>query len=237
MWEVVENIIVLLWYPLLGALGALIVECVLLVNNYQLLSQQGHLYQAKIVLAVFTGFVLAYVLQPANITQAFAIGAGWEAVISVMTRQANMVQVNDTKLLRKVETDDLPGPNFSLQKTLKTMQKTGNTDRIPIVDKKGRLMGLVTDGMIERKRKKNGKLPRIPVRDIMIGSAQVAKVDQNYSVAKAINMLEQQIIENEKGQRVLVDGITVIDHDRKVKGILGLNDMKALDRPLLGFGR
>ncbi len=236
MWEAVENIIVLLWYPLMGALGALIVECVLLVNNYNLLSQQSHLYQFKIVLAVFTGFVLAYVLQPANITQAFAIGAGWEAVISVMTRQANMVQVNDAKLLRKVETDDLPGPDDNLQKTLKMMQKAGNTDRTPIVDREGRLMGLVTDGMIERKRK-NGKLPKIPVRDIMIGSTQVVKVDQNYSVAKAINILEQQTIENKEGHRVLVDGITVIDHDRKVKGILGLNDMKALDIPLLRFGR
>lgn len=221
-----------LWFPFLGGLGAFIVESYVTVTKLNLISGEGRRfsvtgirYELKMVLGIFTGFVLAYVLQPSDITQAFLIGIGWEAIFSSMIKEANVVSVKDERVMRNLESTKLPRPKQSLKTAKDLMIKAGRLDRIPVVNKEGRLMGIVTDGMIERELKKKNA-SKIKLEEIMIGATDVVKVDKHDSVAKAIRLAEQQSPDKK------IEGITVIDEEGLVKGLLSLNQLKTLDRSL-----
>jgi len=224
-----------LWFPFLGGLGAFIVESYVTVTKLDLtrgkgkrFSVTGIRYELKMVLGIFTGFVLAYVLQPSDITQAFLIGIGWEAVLSSMIKEANVVSVKDERVMRNLETTKLPGPKQSLKTAKGLMIKAGRLDRIPVVNKDRRLMGIVTDGMIEREVKKRDiSASKIKLEEIMIGATDVIKVDEHDSVAKAIMMAEQQSPDEK------IEGVAVIDHKGTVKGLLSMDQLKTLDRSLL----
>ena len=133
-------------------------------------------------LGIFTGFVLAYVLQPSELSQAFAIGAGWEVLLSSMTKETNTTSVSDGRVLRTLKWEELPKIEESLQVAESIMEKIGVKDRLPIVDDKGRLMGLITDGMIKRVKEKIKDISKVKLSEIMIGATEVVKVDEKDNV-------------------------------------------------------
>ena len=223
-----------LWFPFVGGLGAFIVESYVTITKPELIrgtktrfSGTGIRYKLKFILGIFTGFVLAYALQPSDITQAFLIGVGWEAVLSSVIKDANIVSVMDKRVLRTLKRKDLLKLEDTLQKAKEKIQDAGTLDRILVVDGNKRLMGLVTDGMIKRAIDEEGVDPsQKMIKEIMIGATNVVKVDVHDSVAKAIKVAEQQCPKEK------IEGVTVIDHEGRVKGLLSLDQLKTLDRPL-----
>ena len=230
MWEVLIDNLPIIWLAFLGAVGAFIIESYLLITKPYLLHKTKIRYKAKMLLGIFTGFVLAYVLQPVELAQAFLIGVGWEVVLSSVIKEANTILASDPYVLRKYETNQLPKINDTLQGAKEKMQNIGTKDRIPVVDDNGRLLGLVTDGMIERQAKKKIPLARVKIKDVMIGASDVIKVDEYDSVAKALKISTQAI----NDQVITVGGLPVIDREGIVKGLLSFEQLKALDRSLFG---
>ena len=227
MWEY-------LWFPFLGGLGAFIVESYVTYTKIELIrgrgthfSGTGIRYKLKTTFGIFTGFVLAYVLQPSDVTQAFLIGVGWEVILSSMIKDANIVSVMDKRVIRTLNKEEALKPDDTLITAKEKIQNAGTLDRIPIVNIEGRLMGIVTDGMIKRAIYKEGdNATRKKIKEIMIGATDVVKVDKHDSVAKAIRLAEHQSPDNK------IEGITVIDEEGIVKGLLSLSQLKTLDRPL-----
>lgn len=218
------------FFPALGALGASIIEAYVLVTK----GVQSPRHAAKSALGVVVGFVLPFVLEASTMANAFALGVGWEATLSALAKESQFKQVSDPRVMRQLATDDCPTPETTIGEALTMMRKAGTTDRIPVVDGAGRLMGIVTDGMIQRALKDKAK-SELPVQDIMQGATEVIRAMKGQSVAKAIRTIEQRYVRKD-GRAVAVQGLPVIDSSGKVLGLVVTDDLKDLDKPLLEIG-
>jgi arabinose-5-phosphate isomerase len=82
-----------------------------------------------------------------------------------------------------------------------------------VVDKKGRLTGIFTDGDLRRQLEVDQNLPRRKIKEVMTRNPTV--VDKEMLAAEAIRILQEKKI----------DEVPVIDKNRRPIGLLDVQDL------------
>ncbi|MCR5304287.1 MAG: CBS domain-containing protein [Lachnospiraceae bacterium] len=126
------------------------------------------------------------------------------------------------------------GEKESISKALEIMRKN-DFHRLPVTDGNGKLLGLITGGLVEEQSgakdtslsifELNYLLSRRTVADIMIRDVNVCKEDMFLEEAASI-MLDQDI-----------SCLPVVDDDRKVVGIITEKDIFMALIDIVGYGR
>jgi len=82
-----------------------------------------------------------------------------------------------------------------------------------VVEKDGRLAGIITDGDLRRKMGVNANIMDLAAKDVM--TANPVAIPHTTMAVEALGMMEQRKITS----------IVVIDHDRRVEGVVHLHDL------------
>ena len=114
--------------------------------------------------------------------------------------------------MRKGHSNPIVKENMSVKEVLYAITKA-RAGAASIVDKKGKLVGIFTDGDLRRHIDGNINLPELKIKDVMTKSPKVVFKDQ--LAVEALRILEEKKI----------DEVPVVDKKLRPAGMLDIQDL------------